>query len=63
LQKLIEFADAVECPRATLLDHLNETRPRNHPETEIFDDLPQSRFEEAMNALRTWEANRGAANE
>lgn len=52
-----EFAEAVECPLPALLDHLNKKRPKNHPAAKTLGDLPQSRLQEALDALKSWEAN------
>jgi ERF superfamily len=57
LEKLIEFAGAVQCPEARLVKHLNSKRPKGHPEIEKIADLPCGRFEEAIEALRSYEQN------
>jgi hypothetical protein len=60
LERLIEFAGAVQCPEPHLVKHLNSTRPKNHPELAKLADLPMSRFDEAITALRSYESNRKA---
>lgn len=60
LDQLVTFRDAVECPAAKLVAHLNQHRPSGHPELEKLDDLPTTRFDEAIEALRGYEANAAA---
>jgi hypothetical protein len=56
--QILELATAVECPGPHLLKHLNSKRPAGHPEVKEIDDLPGSRFEEAIEALRSYEQNK-----
>lgn len=58
--QVVEMATAVQCPGPHLLKHLNKKRPDGHPEAESIDDLPASRFDEAIAALRSYEANKKA---
>lgn len=57
IETLVEAAEADECPREKLVDHLNKQRPRNHPAMETLKDLPRGRFDEALNAIRSYGAN------
>jgi hypothetical protein len=61
--QIIDLQEAVECPRDKFLEHLNKTRPKNHPEIDKLADLPATRFDEAIAALRSFEANRKARAE
>lgn len=58
--RLVDFVEAVGCPRDYLIDHLNKTKPRGHPDLARLDDLPRSRLEQAIADLRGYEANRKA---
>ena len=60
LEKLIEFAGAAQCPENKLVDYLNQTKPLGHPDAEKLASLPRSRFEDAVAAIRSYEANRKA---
>lgn len=63
LERLIEFAAAVECPEPHLLKHLNRTKPKGHPDLAKIADLPASRLDETLDALRSYESNKRARDE
>lgn len=58
LDKLIEFAVAVECGQPHLLKHLNGCRPKGHPIIDSLELLPASRHDEAIEALKSYDANK-----
>jgi hypothetical protein len=55
--QLVELREAVECPADKFLAHLNKTKPASHPKIDKLADLPASRFDEAIAALRSYETN------
>jgi hypothetical protein len=57
--KLIEFCDAAELAPSGLLQVLNKTRPKPHPVAATLRDIPSSRFDEAVNWVRQYEAEKG----
>lgn len=52
--QIVELAEAKACPLKTLVAHLNETRPRDHPVLASLPALPRSRFAAAIDALNLW---------
>ncbi len=58
--ELVNFAAAVQCGAPHLLKHLNDTRPKKHPEMKAVEDLPRIRFQEAIDALKSYDANKRA---
>lgn len=58
LFQLRDMIDAVECPLETYINHLNNKKPRNHPDIDDLSSLPDSRFEEAIAHLRLYEQNK-----
>jgi ERF superfamily len=63
LEAIIEFGGSVLCSEPHLVKHMNSNRPKGHPEITKLVELPTSRFEEAMAALRSYDANRKAVEE
>jgi hypothetical protein len=57
--KLIGFCDAAELAPSGLLQVLNKTRPKPHPVAATLRDIPSSRFDEAVNWVRQYEAEKG----
>ncbi len=57
LEQIIELADATGCPKEKLVEHMNNARPKHHPQIDGLAQLPRSRFDEAVNAIRNREAN------
>jgi len=60
MEQVIELAGAVECGKEHLLKHLNKTRPKRHQELKRLEDLPRSRFDDAIAALNSYESNKRA---
>lgn len=58
LEQIIELAGAVECKEQYLLGHLNKMKPKHHRNIEKLAYLPRSRFDEAVNALNGYGANK-----
>lgn len=52
--RLVELAEAKECPRDRLTAYLSKTRPRGHPEFTELKDMPAERFDEAVKAIGMW---------
>jgi hypothetical protein len=61
-ERVIDLCVAVECTKVHFLKHMNadDVRPRGHPIATEIDQLPASRFDEAIAALRGYEANKKA---
>jgi hypothetical protein len=60
LEKIKEFGSAALCSEPALVSHLNKTRPKGHPEIKKLADLPRSRYDEAVQAISSYDANRRA---
>ena len=60
LEQIINFAGAVECSEKHLVSHLDKTKPKGHPKLNKIAELPRTRFDEALTALRSYEANKRA---
>jgi len=58
LDELILFACSVKCAKPKLIKHLNNQRPPGHPEMTELENLPATRFNEALEALKSYDANR-----
>lgn len=54
--QLMELKDAVGAPLDALVKHLSKTKPKGHPELTGLALLPVGRFDEAVTALRHYEA-------
>lgn len=61
LEQVIDLAGAAQCPAPKLLDYLNRNRPRGHRVAKELGDLPASRFDDVIAALRLYEAKAKAA--
>lgn len=58
VEQVIDMAGAVGCSSVHLLKHLNSKKPKGHPDIGSIDDLPAARFDEAIDSLRSYEANK-----
>jgi len=58
LNELIEAAGAPKDGDGGLIAYLNRTRPKNHPVLAKLNDLPRSRFKEAVDVVTAWEARK-----
>ncbi len=63
LEQLMKLGIAVGCPGEHLLKHLNKNKPKGHPVAKEIADVPAQRFEEIIEALRSYEANKKAREE
>lgn len=52
---IVAAAIAAELPGERLLKHMNEKRPKGHPEAQDIVDLPRSRYDETIAAIGAWE--------
>ena len=58
VEAIVAAAIAAELPGERLLKHMNEKRPKGHPEAQDIADLPQSRYDETVAAVGAWEQAR-----
>lgn len=57
-ETIVALAIAAELPGNRLLKHMNEKRPKDHPEAQDIADLPRSRYQETLDAIAFWEQTR-----
>lgn len=55
VEAIVAAAIAAELPGERLLKHMNEKRPKGHPEAQDIADLPRSRYDETVSAIGAWE--------
>lgn len=63
LQQIVDYAGKIECPAENLLKHLNKTCPEGYALIKKLEELPGSRFGEAMADLKSYEKNKKAKAE
>jgi ERF superfamily protein len=58
VEAVLALAIAAELPGSRLLKHMNNKRPKGHPEASEIADLPRSRYQETVDAVAAWEQTR-----
>jgi len=53
--QLVDLCGASECSEAEFLEYMNKCRPKSHPSAAALRDLPASRFEQGITALKLYE--------
>jgi hypothetical protein len=54
LDQLVKACEVVSAPQDKLVAYLNSKRPKGHPELDALARLPASRFQEALDTIKTY---------